>query len=241
MADRFVRITLEREYVNEAGESQRILSLRYGTEPAVRLGEYVPDPAGGEAVPVSARAMFAQERAGAPAQFVRGKPILYQFDWSREDGRAAIVPDYVAMSYFGDWTVAAGQEMLGNAERTHPAEKRRVAQLWHDYKREARNPNVPNHWRNLKKIAPPCVPHVVIHLLDSAYRVVPNFEYRPWEHFKWEQDCIKVAPEAAPVGLVMPNGMPLEMSAIIAQMVEQQVQEQVAAFLAQPQIDRKVA
>lgn len=238
MADRFVRITLERQYVNEGGEPQHVISLRYGTEPAVRVGEYVADPGGGEAVPVSGRAMFGQERQGAPAQFLPGKPIIYEMNWSREDGRCAIVPDYVAMNYFGDWTIHSGQAM-STPERTHPAEKRRVAALWHDYKREQRNANIPNHWRNLKKIAPPCVPHVVIHLLDSAYRSIPNFEYRPWDHFKWEQDCIKLAPEpmAAPVGMVMPNGMPFDMSALIQQMVE----EQVAAALAKPTASRKAA
>ena len=236
--DRFVRITLEEQYRNHAGEELDVVGLRFGSEPAQQVGSYAEDPLTGAAVPVSERAMIGAERGGMPAKFVPGRPIVYEMRWSDPDQRQAVVPDYVAIHYFGDWKLTPGSGF--SSEASHPAEKRRVASIWGNYVKEPRDVMQPNHWRNLRKIAPPCVPRVVIHRLDSAYREIPGFAYRPWESFQWEKDCVQLTPshqaQHAPRGLVDANGVPLDLSATIQALVA----EQVALALAKPSL-KKVA
>lgn len=227
MADRFVRITLEGPCKNSSGDVRDEISLRYGTEPAMlSSGSYVTDSLlNSDAIPVS-------ERAGAPPKFTPGKPIIYTLKWSDEEMRSAIVPDYVAVHYFGDWTIKPGMPMLENMspERTHPAEKRRIENVWGGCPREERDRMIQNHWRSLAKIGAPAVPPVIIHQLDSAYRMIPHWHYRPWENFGWDKDSYKkVVP--------FPNGQaPIasldNMTPELKAQIDQYVQQQLAAALA---------
>jgi len=225
MADRFVRITLEKPYFNGLGEGERVLALRYGTEPARLInGGYVADGVDGisEAIPVSAR-LASMNAGGQPPRYLPGKPITYDLAWTDEDMRQVVVPDYVAMHYFGDWTLLPGEAAGITVERTYAAEKRRIATVWRGFKKEPRDRNIPNHWRSLRNVGPPDVPHVMIEQLDSALRRTTHAAYRPWEHFKWEQDCINIGLEGAGSEHIAPTQIIVttdQLSAMVAEQVK---------------------
>ena len=227
MTDRFVRITLEAPFVTAAGDQRDEVSFRYGTEPAtLASGGYVQDVGlGADAVPVS-------QRAGAPPKFIPGKPIIYTLKWSNPEFRSAVVPTEAAVNYFGDWTIQPGSfNPEDSTERSFPMEKKRIESVWGGLPREPRKLDVPGHYKSLRAIGPPAVPRVVIHQLDSMMRLVAGFEYRPWEHFSWDQHHYAVMDQVpAPTHLVMPNGAAItpEMQSMLEQLVQQQVEMRLA-------------
>ena len=215
--DRFVRVTLEKPYHKDNGEFMDIVGVRYGTEPAVMAGSQVADS-------VWKSELLSQIDGERLSRVIPGKPIIYEMQWTHEERRTMVVPDYVARHHFGDWDLKPGEGQIGAGERTHPAEKRRIATLWGGYKRETRDRMVPNHWRSLRITGAPNVPHVVIHALDSAYRQIPGFEFRPWDFYAWDKDVTASALAKAPTELVGPNGLPLDLDAKLERMVEERVQ-----------------
>jgi hypothetical protein len=189
--DRFARVTLLEPLKNADGEFLEKVVLRYGFEQAQRVSGAYWGGANNEYVPMSER--MWEDGNGRPPQFRRGNPIDYIMVWDDPEYRSVIVPDYVAHHYFGDWTIPVSQTSNYNEpERTYTAEKRRVATLWGDYTKEPRDRNIANHWRSLRKIAPPQVARVEIQPLDAAQRAIPGQTYNPWRHFMWEKDCVKI-------------------------------------------------
>ncbi len=181
---RFARVTMLEPYKDMEGMELAQVVLRYGYEPARMVsGSYY-----GESVPISERAW--EDGTGRPPKFIHGKPIEWAMRWDDPEYRSVITPDYVAHHYFGDWTIPVSQvQSYNEPERTYTAEKRRIATVWGGYLMEQRDRNIGNHWRSLRKIAPPRVPRVLIEPLDSGQRAIPGQAFDPWKHFAWEKDC----------------------------------------------------
>lgn len=211
-----VRVTLERQFFAEA---DRVLSLPYGHEDAIipaemDQGDYIND---------------LTQRA---PKVIPGKPITYELGWSDEESRTVAMPEAVAKHYFGNWDIPEHglQGTRSNYEMTRGYEKTRLALLWGGYKtlsrREAGLDAVPNGYRNLPKIAPPNIPHVVVHRLDSALRLVPNFAWRPWDVFDWNADVVPLTTEGirdATPGLITVSEA--DLSRMIAEAVAEQMKQ----------------
>jgi hypothetical protein len=231
MSDRFARITLLEQFVNDSGQAIDRIGLRYGSEPARLAGSYYTDPAtGADAVMVSPM----PDSTGRPTRMIPGEPIRYFLNWADEDYRVAVVPDYVARHYFGDWTIKPGEWDRSTPERNFNAEKDRVARIWGDYKKEAWTRDM--NWRGLKKVSPPCVPKVQIQLLDGAQRAIPGSLYIPWEHFNWAADCIEIAGSVTPTpAMVLPDQITPQMQELIKQEAARLFKE----HMAEPRLARK--
>jgi hypothetical protein len=133
------------------------------------------------------------------------------------------VPEYVAKHWFGDWDIeVTADAMHNNAERTHGVEKRRVATIWGGYIKEQPNLDVKGSWKTLRIVGAPRVPRVLIQTLDSAMRVNPHINYRPWEHFAWDKDVVNVTREQT---------RPSDNLQVTPDQLQKIIQEQVTAAL----------
>lgn len=183
----FVRVTLE-----VANPDVDELVLRYGTEDAI--------------VPQNMNADdYVNDLVARAPRVIAGKPIT----WTLAVGSPVIMPAVAAKHHFGNWDIPltgtmAGLTGQGSVEGTHAYEKRRLTQLWGGFetmtRTEAGADSIPNGYRNLPKIAPPRVPHVLVEALDALMQ--PNGDtYRPWAVFAWERDLSARPRKAAPAAL----------------------------------------
>lgn len=185
MAD-FVRVTLEKPWLDDP---KRVITMRFGTSDAVIPAEMQRDD-------------YQNDLTRPAPRVIPGKPIHYHLSFEPVKYRCSdcgeidvesvcVMPTDAAMNFFGYWDLPDPAPAGTPPEMTRTYEKGRVARYWGDYKKRPRNLNVPNDWRNLDKIAAPAVPHVLIQRLDAMMRLAPNTDYRPWEAFAWEKDCVE--------------------------------------------------
>lgn len=212
-----VFVTLDQPY---KGDPKATVVLTYGREEATPSGpdRYSDDGAGTQPVPASER-LFTQGADFAAPMWEPGKWIHYHLRYEEgplgkcscgQDpetivGPEAVMPGPVARHYFGDWDVVAyelrarpGQQMPDWLTRSFHRD-RVAAEIWGGYEMDF-PPGVPVYdqrgavnVRALRKYAPPQVPHVTIHRLDTMMRKLPNTEAKPWEIFDWQGMCEKGA------------------------------------------------
>jgi hypothetical protein len=118
----------------------------------------------------------------APRQALPAQPRVWVLDWADDRRRATLMPEEVAIHYFGNPESGPPTEPLVQM-RKRPVfndERVRVAQVWGDFLYSALHGNY-----TTVRIAVPRVPHVVIQSVDQTGQPLEGTEYRPWAFFDW--------------------------------------------------------
>lgn len=214
LMSKYVTVTLDKPYMDDP---QKTVILTYGFGEATPIGpdSYRDEGAGSNPIPVSDR-LFTQGQGAAP-RWEAGKPQHWHLRY--EEGplgacscgmdpetpvtREAVMPGPVARHWFGDWDVVAyelktqpGQRLEDWLKRTWHRD-RVAAENWGGYEMDF-PVGVPVYdqrgainVRALRRYAPPPVPHVTIHRLDTMMRKLPNTAATVWDIFKWQDACEK--------------------------------------------------
>jgi len=124
-------------------------------------------------------ANFSQKTPPLPAQ-----PRLWLLDWADERRRATLMPEEVAIHYFGNPQAGPMTDALVQSRKVpvFNDERQRVAMVWGDYLYSALHGNY-----TTIRIAVPRVPHIVIQSADQTGEAIVGTEYRPWDFFKWAE------------------------------------------------------
>jgi hypothetical protein len=162
-----LRITLEQDYGERIG-------LKFGYE------SVTPIPMGANGVPL-VEVDNSLTRAGHRAPSL-AQPRIWWLEYANEDERSALVPNEVAVHYFGDWR--SGTDPVAEENKQIPKfnnERARVAMAWGDYQYTRRGRY------STTKIAVPRVPHVVIHNVNANGSSVGTWAFRPWDFWRFEE------------------------------------------------------
>lgn len=168
-----VRITLDEDY----GEAVRMI---FGYKIAVPMQFGGADPA--------LMTDFRGERVPLPAE-----ANVWELDWVDDDRRSTLLPEEVAIHYFGD-SRSAGQNVEAVRARRIPNfndERIRVAQVWGDYYFSAKHGLYAT-----VRIDLPRVPRVTIAPVNHNGQVPLNAPtFVPWDFFKWGELLAPTASE----------------------------------------------
>lgn len=229
---KMVRVTLLEEYAYDHFGAWGLVTMRDGSTEARVVGQ-AREADDDEVIDLTRR-----QRAVIP-----GRPIHYHLSLEGVENmrcscqdepfsidKTIIMPLPAAQRYFGYWTkfnkiLAPGE--IANTEDTVEWQKKLVAATWFGYKKRPRDRSnyVGDDWRTLESTAPPAMPKVEIHRLDTQFRKIPNSEFRPWDVYKFENDCV-------------PDRWAVDPKQKIMSFTEDQFREAIAAELAkltQPQ------
>src|SRR5271167_1343157 len=116
-----------------------------------------------------------------PREALPAEARVWMLDFADEDKRSTLMPDEVAVHYFGDMRAAAGDHPDVRARRipNYNDERIRVAQVWGDYLMSDKH----GHYTTVR-IAVPRVPKVSITPVNqNGMAVVGSWSYRPHEFF----------------------------------------------------------
>lgn len=153
-----IKMTLEKPFGPKG-----TLKLRFDTSPAVKIS---PDN-------------DEQGFAIMQARYRKGQPIYYPASGELKAGESCLIPEAVAVHYFGDWTIQQGVEPVGDPRRTWGVEQKRVFKCWGDFRFDYGR-NSSDH----TPLGPPLMPHVLLQKVDDRGLVQEGFEFRPREY--WE-------------------------------------------------------
>jgi len=149
----------------------------FGTPVILRLGSEVVVPMSFGGPTPEVMTDFRGERTALPA-----KPRIWTLSWETPDDRSCLVPNEVAVHWFGDWRAGSDAEAVRNKQIPGFNEEReRVAMMWGDYKYTP----LRGHYSTIK-IAVPKMPRVTIHAVNANGSTVGDWVYKPWDFFKFE-------------------------------------------------------
>ena len=122
---------------------------------------------------------MSQPRQPLPAQ-----PKVWLLDFSDDRRRRTLMPEEVAIHYFGNPQSGSPNEPLVAASKVpvFNDERVRVAQVWGDFLYSALHGPYAT-----VRIQVPRVPHVVVQSADQTGAPIEGTEYRPWTFFNWTE------------------------------------------------------
>jgi len=204
-----VRVTLEAPFRKRPNGEEQPLSLRYGTTEARLLRQNSSASFGGLEVSADEfvdAGSFLDKIPRSIRRMQPGKPITWEL-MASDPGRSYIlVPVEAARLWFGDWRYPTETEHGTPPEMTYSYERNRVAQRWGWWQMpQVTNTGKrfcsPGEMPDMSKIGPPSVPRVLVQDIDERGNVGVRLNYRPWDHFKWEDDVTITAAQTASAGV----------------------------------------
>ena len=199
------------------------LTFRFGYEVRVpmQFGAIVPE----------LTAEFSRRDEALPAE-AREYPV----NWDNENERTALVPNEVAVHYFGDWRAGTDfeAERLGKIPK-YNNERERVARTWGDFLYSDRAANgEPVKYATIR-IRTPEMPKVEITNVNAAGNRVGEFAFRP--HIFWRFDeMLDAAHKALFADYLKRRGQSLAQPTLdISQLSPEQIRELIKLAKSLPQ------